>query len=136
MGALANRKKGTTLTCGLCSGYYSCGEAGRQGSLNYERQDAATFASWGADYLKVRVPPLCGMPALTRRATQYDNCFADSPSATVSYNPSYNLTTHFTAMRDALAATGRPILFSVCEWGVQDPARWPGSAVGNSWRMS
>lgn len=39
-------------------------------------------------------------------------------------------------MRDALAATGRPILFSACEWGVQDPARWPASAVANSWRIS
>jgi hypothetical protein len=38
-------------------------------------------------------------------------------------------------MRDALNATGRPILFSICEWGVQDPARWAPS-VGNSWRMS
>jgi hypothetical protein len=44
----------TALTCMLYSGYYSCGEAGRIGSLNYERQDAATFASWGADYLKVQ----------------------------------------------------------------------------------
>ncbi|KAG6898423.1 hypothetical protein C0992_004134 [Termitomyces sp. T32_za158] len=35
-------------------------------------------------------------------------------------------------MRDALNATQRPIVFSVCEWGVQDPARWPASAVGNS----
>ncbi len=39
-------------------------------------------------------------------------------------------------MRDALVGTGRPIVFSVCEWGVQDPARWPASAVGNSWRIS
>jgi alpha-galactosidase len=38
-------------------------------------------------------------------------------------------------MRDALNATGRPIVFSVCEWGVQDPARWA-PAVGNSWRVS
>jgi len=118
--ALSSYVHNKNLKFGIYSdgGYFSCGEAGRQGSLNYERQDAKTFAAWGADYLK------------------YDNCFADGPNTGVSYNPSYNLTVHFTAMRDALAATGRPILFSVCEWGVQDPARWPGSAVGNSWRMS
>jgi len=39
-------------------------------------------------------------------------------------------------MHNALAATGRAIVFSICEWGVQDPARWPASAVGNSWRIS
>ncbi|KAH0585890.1 hypothetical protein H2248_007171 [Termitomyces sp. 'cryptogamus'] len=39
-------------------------------------------------------------------------------------------------MRDALNATRRPIVFSICEWGVQDPARWPAGAVGNSWRIS
>lgn len=38
-------------------------------------------------------------------------------------------------MRDALDATGRPVLFSICEWGLQDPARWAGE-VGNSWRIS
>ncbi|KAG6831027.1 hypothetical protein H0H87_006516 [Tephrocybe sp. NHM501043] len=35
-------------------------------------------------------------------------------------------------MRDALSATKRPMVFSICEWGVQDPARWPASAVGHS----
>ncbi|KAL0959822.1 hypothetical protein HGRIS_011501 [Hohenbuehelia grisea] len=39
-------------------------------------------------------------------------------------------------MRDALLATQRPILFSICEWGVQDPARWPARDVGHSWRIS
>ncbi|KAG6919265.1 hypothetical protein DXG01_008061 [Tephrocybe rancida] len=39
---------------------------------------------------------------------------------------------HYNTMRDALGATHRPIVFSICEWGVQDPARWPASAVGNS----
>jgi len=39
-------------------------------------------------------------------------------------------------MSDALAATGRPVLFSACEWGVQDPARWPASEIANSWRIA
>lgn len=38
-------------------------------------------------------------------------------------------------MRDALNATGRPILFSMCEWGVEDPATWA-TDVGNSWRTT
>ncbi|KAJ7913578.1 glycoside hydrolase family 27 protein [Mycena leptocephala] len=77
---------------------------------------AATFASWGADYLK------------------YDNCYAVNSTDFVDFNPP--ISTHYITMRDALAATGRPILFSACEWGVQDPARWPASAVANSWRIS
>lgn len=38
-------------------------------------------------------------------------------------------------MRDALANTGREVAYSICEWGVQDPARWA-KPVGNSWRIS
>ena len=38
-------------------------------------------------------------------------------------------------MRDALAKTGRKVVYSICEWGVQDPARWARS-VWNSWRIS
>jgi alpha-galactosidase len=38
-------------------------------------------------------------------------------------------------MRDALNATGRPILYSLCEWGVDNPATWA-PAVGNSWRTT
>lgn len=66
---------------------------------------------------------------------QYDNCYAVSPTDFVDMNPPISLEPHFTAMRDALNSTGRPIVFSVCEWGVQDPARWA-PEVGNSWRIS
>jgi len=36
-------------------------------------------------------------------------------------------------MRDALNATGRPILYSLCNWGVGQPHLW-GQQTGNSWR--
>ncbi|KAF5377813.1 hypothetical protein D9615_006674 [Tricholomella constricta] len=88
------------------------------GSLGHETSDANSFAAWGADYLK------------------YDNCYAVSPTDFVNFNPPIEIKPHFVTMRDALLATNRPIVFSICEWGVQDPARWPGSAVGNSWRIS
>ena len=68
--------------------------------------DANTYASWGVDYLK------------------YDNCFANTPPEQ-RYPP----------MRDALNATKRPIFFSMCEWGVDNPATWA-PAVGNSWRTT
>jgi alpha-galactosidase len=81
--------------------------AGYPGSLNHERQDANLFASWGVDYLK------------------YDNC----------NNQGVNAQSRYTAMRDALAATGRPILFSLCNWGQDNVWTW-GADVGNSWRTT
>ncbi|KAF9560910.1 glycoside hydrolase family 27 protein [Agrocybe pediades] len=122
--ALASYIHSLGLKFGVYSdgGVYSCDDQGGNGhylgSLGHEASDAASFASWGADYLK------------------YDNCFAVSGTDFVDYNPPFNTEDHMTAMRDALAATKRPIVFSICEWGVQDPARWPASSVGHSWRMS
>ncbi|XP_065868765.1 alpha-galactosidase 1-like [Euphorbia lathyris] len=77
------------------------------GSLGYEEQDANTFASWGIDYLK------------------YDNCYNNDIRPTIRYR----------AMSDALKKTGRPIFFSLCEWGDMSPALW-GADVGNSWRTA
>ncbi|KAK7018038.1 hypothetical protein VNI00_018434 [Paramarasmius palmivorus] len=122
--ALASFVHSLGLKFGVYSdaGYFSCddvnGSARWIGSLNFEDQDAETFASWGADYLK------------------YDNCYAVSETDFVDYNPPFELKPRFTKMRDSLAATGRIILYSACEWGLQDPARWPGITVANSWRMS
>ncbi|HEU5331919.1 MAG TPA: cellulose binding domain-containing protein [Actinocrinis sp.] len=81
--------------------------AGFPGSLGHEQQDANTFASWGVDYLK------------------YDNCNSGSEPAQQRY----------TAMRDALAATGRPILFALCEWGVDSVWTW-GAQTGDIWRTT
>jgi len=87
------------------SGSKTC--AGRPGSLGFETIDALTYAAWGVDYLK------------------FDNCNSNDIDPKIRYP----------VMRDALNATGRPILFSLCEWGVEDPATWA-PAVGNSWRTT
>jgi len=96
---------------GLKFGIYSdAGKAtcaGRPGSLGYEKNDAMSYASWGVDYLK------------------YDNCNDDGTPPQHRYP----------VMRDALNATGRPIFYSMCEWGVNDPATWA-PPVGNSWRTT
>ncbi|GGR95223.1 alpha-galactosidase [Streptomyces humidus] len=81
--------------------------AGYPGSLGHETTDAQSFASWGVDYLK------------------YDNCNSTGAPARARY----------TAMRDALAATGRPILYSLCNWGQDNVWTW-GADVGNSWRTT
>ncbi|HEY7048024.1 MAG TPA: NPCBM/NEW2 domain-containing protein [Jatrophihabitantaceae bacterium] len=85
--------------------------AGYPGSLGHEKVDAQTFADWGVDYLK------------------YDNCNNAGSTTKEQYIQRY------TAMRDALAATGRPIVYSLCEWGVNEPWTW-GADVGNLWRTT
>ncbi|MEV6011029.1 NPCBM/NEW2 domain-containing protein [Streptomyces sp. NPDC051976] len=98
---------------GLKFGLYSsagtktCNSAGFPGGLGHEQQDANLWASWGVDYLK------------------YDNCNNNGVDAQQRYK----------AMGDALKATGRPILYSICEWGSNQPWNWA-PAVGNSWRTT
>jgi alpha-galactosidase len=82
--------------------------AGYPGSLGHEQQDADTFASWGVDYLK------------------YDNCNNEGISGQ----------TRYTAMKNALAATGRPIVLSLCIWGQDDVATTWGPSIGNLWRTT
>ncbi|HEX6354900.1 NPCBM/NEW2 domain-containing protein [Actinophytocola sp.] len=77
------------------------------GSLDHEEVDAQTFADWGVDYLK------------------YDNCNNEGRPALERY----------TKMRDALKKTGRPIVYSICEWGQNRPWEW-GADVGHLWRTT
>jgi len=85
--------------------------AGYPGSLGHETTDARSFADWGVDYLK------------------YDNCNNPGDGSRA------DIIKRYTAMRDALLATGRPIVFSLCEWGNQSPWEW-GADLGNSWRTT
>eukprot|EP00250_Pteridium_aquilinum_P034002 c6834_g1_i1 orf=175-1377(-) len=105
--ALANYVHTKGLKIGIYSdaGALTCER--RPGSLYHEIRDASTFASWGIDYLK------------------YDNCF----------NLGIKPKLRYPRMRDALNKTGRPIYFSLCEWGQDNPAEW-GNAVGHSWRTT
>ncbi|GAA4516277.1 MULTISPECIES: NPCBM/NEW2 domain-containing protein [Nonomuraea] len=85
--------------------------AGYPGSLGHEEIDARTWAGWGVDYLK------------------YDNCNNQSDGSQEDYIRRY------TAMRDALARTGRPIVYSICEWGTSQPWTWA-EGVGQLWRTT
>ncbi|SHM09775.1 NPCBM/NEW2 domain-containing protein [Actinacidiphila paucisporea] len=85
--------------------------AGYPGSLGHETTDAQSFADWGVDYLK------------------YDNCNNKSDGTRADF------VNRYTAMGDALKATGRPIVYSLCEWGQQQPWEWA-AAVGNLWRTT
>jgi alpha-galactosidase len=102
--------RGLKLGIYTSAGTKTCNVAGFPGALGHETSDAAQFASWGVDYLK------------------YDNCNNEGVDAQLRY----------TTMRDALAATGRPICYSITEWGRTGPPKvWEwGADVGNLWRTT
>jgi len=105
--ALADYIHSKGLKFGIYSdaGWKTC--AGRPGSRGYEYQDAMKYAEWGVDYLK------------------YDWCNTEDLNAKGA----------FMTMRNALYAAGRPIVFSLCEWGNNNPWEW-GKDVGHLWRIS
>lgn len=80
----------------------------RPGSRGHEYQDALQYARWGVDYLK------------------YDWCNTGGLDARSAY----------ATMSDALRATGRPIVFSLCNWGRYEPWLWGAQAGGNLWRTT
>jgi alpha-galactosidase len=91
---------------------------GLPGSYGHESQDAATFASWGVDYLK------------------YDQCnipFAVFPG--LSHQQIER--TLYTRMSDALKATGRPILFAMSNGADLSAAPWLwGGSIADLWRTT
>ena len=88
-----------------CAGTQTC--AGYPGTRGYEYQDARFYANLGIDFLK------------------YDWCNTNGINATEAY----------TTMSKALKAAGKPIVFSICEWGDNQPWDWA-TPVGNLWRIS
>ncbi len=107
MKALADYIHSKGLKFGLYSdaGTLTCQK--RPGSRGYEFQDARQYAAWGVDYLK------------------YDWCSHGTQNSEASYS----------IMRDALSKAGRPIVFSICEWGSTKPWLWARD-VGNLWRST
>ncbi|MER6282939.1 NPCBM/NEW2 domain-containing protein [Streptomyces sviceus] len=99
--------KGLKLGIYTSAGTKTCDGAGFPGALGHEYSDARQFADWGVDYLK------------------YDNCNNQGVDAKLRY----------TTMRDALKATGRPIVYSICEWGQNKPWEWAAD-VGHLWRTT
>ncbi len=86
--------------------------AGFEGSYGHEEQDARTFAQWGVDYLK------------------YDWC-----SAGLIYDDT-EMPAVYLKMAEAIRATGRPMVFSICQYGRADVWKWGAEAGGNLWRTT
>jgi alpha-galactosidase len=112
MKALAAYVHGMGLKLGIYSspGFRTC--AGFEGSLNHEADDAGTFAAWGIDYLK------------------YDWC-----TAPLAYEVS-QMRAAYQKMGEALLATGRPIVYSLCQYGREHVERWGAAVGGNLWRTT
>jgi alpha-galactosidase len=105
--ALADYVHSKGLKFGLYSdaGSLTCG--GRPGSAGHEFQDARQYAKWGVDYLK------------------YDWCHTGTRNAEAAY----------TIMAKALRESGRDIVLSICEWGINQPEKWA-PKVGHLWRTT
>ncbi len=112
MKALADYVHSKGLKLGIYSspGPKTC--AGFEGSYGHEQQDAKTYAEWGIDYLK------------------YDWCSARRQGLDPVMQQTYR------KMYEALKATGRPIVYSLCQYGDQQVWRWGASVGGNLWRTT
>src|SRR5438874_2550152 len=112
MKALADYVHSKGLKLGIYSspGPNTC--AGYEGSYAHEEQDAKTYAGWGIDYLKY---DWCGVR----------NLYTDQEMQAV-----------YQKMGDALRASGRPIVYSLCQYGRNDVWKWGPDVGGNLWRTT
>jgi alpha-galactosidase len=112
MKALADylHERGLKLGMYTSPGPKSC--AGFEGSYGHEEQDARTFAEWGVDYVK------------------YDWC-----SAGLIYDDA-EMPAVYLKMAEAIRAAGRPMVFSICQYGRADVWKWGAGAGGNLWRTT
>jgi alpha-galactosidase len=86
--------------------------AGYEGSYQHEKQDAETYARWGVDFVK------------------YDWCSAEKV-----YTPD-QMQGAYRKMYEALQSTGRPMVYSLCQYGLEGVWRWGASVGGNLWRTT
>jgi len=100
-------ERGLKLGIYTSAGTQTCAKT-MPGALDHEETDAQSFADWGVDYLK------------------YDNCNNEGRPAIERYQ----------AMADAIAKAGRPIVYSICEWGENQPWEWGARVGGHLWRTT
>lgn len=102
---------------------------------DHENQDATTFAAWGIDALKCTVCILASPDQYRLIDLLDDNCFSDASTGypNVQYTPSTSPQARYANMTNALGQH-RPVLFQICEWGVDFPALWAPS-LGQTWRI-
>jgi len=120
MKALADYVHSKGLKIGIYSspGPTTC--AGYEASFGHELQDAKTFSAWGFDYLK------------------YDLCSARNIYGKNNINDlsAEDIQAMYQKMGEALQQSGRPIVFSLCEYGDADVWKWGTKVGGNLWRTT
>ena len=113
--------KGLKIGIHFGPGPRTCG--GYAGSLDHEARDAQMYASWGIDYLKY---DLCSfIPEVMEKQAPNDKA-AQMRLMIAAYDK----------MARALKATGRPIVFSLCQYGWDSPWEWAPALGGNLWRTT
>ena len=122
MKALADYVHAKGLKLGIYSspGPTTCAEFA--GSYGHEAQDAKAYAAWGVDYLKY---DLCSFRNVMQTAAPHDDR-AQMKMMRVAYEKMYK----------ALQATGRPIVYSLCQYGWDSVWRWAPEVGGNLWRTT
>src|ERR1700739_5170803 len=122
MKALADYVHSKGLKLGIYSGPGPKTCAGYPGSYGHEAQDAKTYAAWGIDYLKY---DSCSFGDIMNKESGGDRekAFAIQKAA-------------YKKMHDALVATGRPIVFSLCQYGWNNVWEWGTQVGGNLWRTT
>src|ERR1700758_1753377 len=122
MKALADYVHSKGLKIGIYSspGPQTCGHY--EGSYQHEEQDAKMYAQWGIDYLKY---DLCSYRQIMQKAAPGDQAkqYAMMRAA-------------YEKMHKALEATGRPIYFSLCQYGWDSVWKWGPTVCGTSWRTT
>jgi alpha-galactosidase len=122
MKALADYVHGKGLKLGIYSspGPKTC--AGYEGSYGHEEQDAKQYAAWGVDYLKY---DLCSFNEVMKKEAPGDEA------------RQYTLMREaYEKMHRALEKTGRPIFFSLCQYGWDNVWAWGATVGGNAWRTT
>ena len=120
MKALADYVHSKGLKIGIYSSPGATTCAKFAGSLGHEEQDARTYAAWGMDYLKY---DLCGLREQMKVAATPEEAHKIMFDAYIK-------------MRDALKSTGRPMVYSLCQYGDDAVWRWGTEVGGNLWRTT
>ena len=127
MKALADYVHSKGLKIGIYSGPGNKTCAGYPATLGHELQDAKTYAEWGIDYLKY---DLCSfIPDVMEKQAPNDKA-AQMKLMTDAY------VTMGKALAEATKATGRPIVYSLCQYGWDAPWEWAPALGGNLWRTT
>jgi alpha-galactosidase len=122
MKALGDYIHSKGLKFGLYSGPGPVTCAGAEASYSHEEQDAQMFASWGVDYLKY---DLCSYRMIMQIESGGDVTKAETM-----------LRAAYEKMHQAILKTGRPMVFSLCEYGLGEVWEWAPQVGGNMWRTS